>query len=165
MEDAHVRLAAEAKPSFVGKAAFFDDAFRTFVEGVMVCGDELCVKIFESVGYDRLRGFRHVAVPPEVFGHGISKRLGLREGAFRILREADAADDFAQVRQDDGPVVICSLKVVFDDIEAVRTRAMRFPSGVWSDVGRGSIFEEVVGVREIPWTDDGSGCVKGFHGW
>ncbi len=164
MEDAHVWLAAEAESSFVGEAAFFDDAFGTFVERVVVCGDELCVKIFESVGYDRLRGLRHVAVPPEVFGHGISKRLGLREGAFRILREADSADDFVQVRQDDGPVVICSLKVVFDDIEAVRTCAMRLPTGVWADVGRGGVFEEVVGVREIPWTDDGSGCDEGFHG-
>ena len=27
MEDAHVRLAAEAEPPFVGEAAFFDDAF------------------------------------------------------------------------------------------------------------------------------------------
>ncbi len=77
MEDAHVWLAAEAELSFVGEAAFFYDASGTVVEGIVVCGDELCVKVFESVGYDCLSGLRHVAMSPKGLGHGVSKSLSL----------------------------------------------------------------------------------------
>ena len=77
MEDALIWLATEAKSSFIGEAAFFDDASGTVVEGVMVRGYELRVKVFERVGDDRLRGLRHVAMPPKGFGHGVAKSLSL----------------------------------------------------------------------------------------
>ena len=80
-----------------------------------------------------------------------------------ILRQADSADDLVKIRKDDGPVVVCSLEVVFNDIDAVRPCAVRLPAGVRADVRRGGVFEEIIGVREIPRTDDGSGCGDGFH--
>ena len=54
-------------------------------------------------------------------------------------------------------------EIVFDEIDAVRTRSVRLPTCIGADVRRGGVFKEVVRIRNVPWADDETGCCESFH--